>query len=261
MLLVVDIGNTETVLGLYSEKELSACWRMSSKDRRTTDEVWIMLKMWCESAGYDLSSINGIVISSVVPSLTGVFQKVSEQRLEIKPILVSDQTPTGIAIQYDPPQAVGADRICNSVAGFVKYGGPIIILDFGTATTFDVISETGVYLGGAITLGLASSTFELHRISAKLPHVEARFPQSVIGRSTETSIQSGIMYGIVDLVDGMVDRIQKEMNWPDVRVIATGGEAIKIAEHSKRIQNIEPHLTLEGMKMIYQKLIQEDKEV
>ncbi|MBN1781178.1 type III pantothenate kinase [bacterium] len=254
LLLVTDIGNTETVIGLYSGEKLVATWRFSSKIPRTPDELWILLKMWCLDSGIDFAAIQAVIISSVVPSLTAVFQQMVSDYLKLESLVVSSETDTGLKIQYQVPQQVGADRICNAVAGAHLYGTPVIIVDLGTATTFDVVSPELVYLGGVISLGLAGASNELHRLAAKLPRVDLVFPAHVVGRSTEESMQSGIMWGSVALIDGMIEKIQDEMQWDRVAVAATGGAARLITDRSKRIEQINMHLTLEGMKIIYHRL-------
>jgi type III pantothenate kinase len=254
MLLVVDVGNTETVIGVYKKEDLKAHWKLSSKMPRTADECRALLRMWCEAQKIALVDVEGFVISSVVPSLTMVFREVAQKQFDVEPIVVTTETDSGLKILYDTPRTVGADRICNAVAGYVLYGGPLIIVDFGTATTFDVVSEKGDYVGGVISLGLVSASQELHRLAAKLPRVDLAFPSHVVGSSTEESMQSGIMWGTVALVDGMVDRIISEMNWESAQVISTGGLASMLVEKSERIQTVEPFLTLEGMRLIYQRL-------
>lgn len=256
MLLVIDVGNTEIVIGIYHSEELKTIWRLSSKMHRTADESWIILKMWCTTCDISLDGLKGVVISSVVPSLTAVFTEMSRKHLNLEPVIINADLDTGLTILYDMPSAVGADRICNAVAGFSNYGGPLIIVDYGTATTFDVISCKGEYLGGVIALGLLSASQELHRLAAKLPRVDSVFPPSVVGHSTESSIQSGIMWGTVSMVDGMIDKIIEEMEWSDVQIVATGGIAIKVVEKSKRIQKVFPHLTLEGMRIIFKRIQQ-----
>ena len=254
MLLVVDVGNTETVFGLYDAETLRAHWRLSSKMQRTSDECWIVLKMWCESYSVPLSEIEGMVIASVVPALTGVFVGVAEVHLHVKPVVVTAETETGLKILYDSPRTVGADRICNAVAGYARYGGPLIVVDFGTATTLDVVSEKGEYIGGVIALGLLGASQELHRLAAKLPRVDPAFPRSVVGRTTDESIQSGIMWGAVALVDGMIDRIADEMKWKTFTVVATGGIAPVVVERLKSTDIVEPFLTLEGMRLIFDRV-------
>jgi type III pantothenate kinase len=253
MLIVIDIGNTEIVLGLYEEESLKHHWRMSSKVPRTEDEYWVLLESWMNSAHLALSKIKGVVISSVVPALTSPFIEMAKRYLHLEPIVVTAETDTGLKILYDTPRTVGADRICNAVAGYHLYKGPLIIVDFGTATTFDVVSEKGEYIGGVISLGIAGTSQELHRVATKLPKVDLIFPPKVVGNTTETSIQSGLFWGTVSMVDGMVNRIQKEMEWDQVHIIATGGLASVIVARSQVIKKTEPFLTLEGMKIIYQR--------
>ncbi|MDZ7262456.1 MAG: type III pantothenate kinase [candidate division KSB1 bacterium] len=253
MLLDIDIGNTNIVIGLHQGQELRAHWRLSSTITRTDDECWILLKLLCESEKLSVEEITGAIISSVVPNLTPVFVKMAQRHLQLSPIVVDAEIDTGIKILYDTPKTVGADRICNAVAGFHKYGGPLIVVDFGTATTFDVVTQQGEYLGGIIAPGIETSAYVLHRYAAKLPKVELKFPDSLIGRSTESSIQSGLMYGAVEMVDGLIERLVAEMG-PKTKVIATGGLASLILPESKRITIVEPFLTLEGLKYIYERV-------
>ncbi|HDQ44603.1 MAG TPA: type III pantothenate kinase [bacterium] len=253
MLLAVDAGNTETVLGVFEKDCLRAHWRLSSRSTRTADECLILLKIWCETAGLVPSDISGMVISSVVPSWTTVFTELARSFLGITPLIVTAGIDTGLTILYETPGSVGADRICNAVAAYRLFGAPLVVVDFGTATTFDVVTPQCEYRGGAIALGLMGASRELHRISAKLPRVELRFPTHVVGRTTEESIQSGVLWGTVSMVDGMVDHIVREMAWQDVRVVATGGLATALAERSERIQQVEPFLTLEGMRFIFER--------
>lgn len=253
-LLVIDIGNTETVLGLFRSGELAADWRVTSRMPRTADECWIMLRSLFRSEAMDEVAITGAVIASVVPSLTAAYTRALRERRGIEPVVVTSETDTGLTILYDSPRTVGADRLCNAVAGYALLGGPLIVVDFGTATTFDVVSESGEYIGGSIALGLQGASQELHRVAAKLPRVDLAFPESSVGRTTGTSIQSGIMWGTAAMVDGMIERICADMGWTDVAVIATGGIAPLFEERSERIQSVEPLLTLEGMRMIYDRL-------
>jgi len=200
-----------------------------------------------------VKEITGVGISSVVPNLTDVFVWMSEKHFKVKPIVVSSELDLGIKILYDDPSAVGADRLCNAVAGFTKYGGPVIIIDFGTATTYDVVSEKGEYLGGVIAPGIETSAAELHRRAAKLPKIELHFPKSVIGKNTVSSMQSGIMYGAVDAMEGMIKRI-KNIIGQNAKVIATGGLAKTIIEHTNMIDFYEPSLVLDGICIIYNRV-------
>jgi type III pantothenate kinase len=254
LLLVVDIGNTEVVLGVYRDVKLEATWRLSSQAPRTSDECWILFKNWCIDAGIDFAAISGTVISSVVPSLTDVYQSMVSAHLAPEPVLVSAETDIGLKIRYQIPQQVGADRLCNSLAAIALYGAPAIVVDLGTATTFDVVTENCEYLGGAISLGLMGASNELHRLAAKLPRVDLKFPARVVGTTTEESMQSGIMWGTVSLIDGMVEKIAAEMHWAKMHVIGTGGASKLIAKYSRTIEQYNPFLTLEGMRLIYHRL-------
>ena len=254
MLLVIDVGNTETVFGLYKQKTLQSHWRMSSRSNKSADECWILLKSWMGEDHYKIRDIKGIAISSVVPSLTRVLRWMTTDRFGIEPLVISADTDTGMKVLYDSPRDVGSDRICNAVAGFNLYGGPLIIVDFGTATTFDIISARGEYIGGAIALGLQGASQELHRLAAKLPKVELAFPAHVAGSTTEESMQSGIMWGTVAMIDGLIGMIREEMGWKEVRVIGTGGVAELLAGKSKTIEKVDPFLTLEGIRLIHERI-------
>jgi type III pantothenate kinase len=250
MLLAVDIGNTHTVLGLYEGSRLAADWRIASLTHRTADEHWASVQTFCGVAGLAPQAISGVGISSVVPDLTAVMEAMARKYVKVEPLTVTAALDIGMAILYRDPNAVGADRLCNAVAGFSKYGGPLIIIDFGTATTYDVVSAAGDYLGGVITLGLESVASELHRRAAKLPKIELQFPPTVVGRDTTSSIQAGVMYGTVDAVEGTVRRIRNELG-TSARVIATGGLASVIATHTDVIEACEPSLVLDGIRLIY----------
>ncbi len=255
LLLTIDVGNTHTVIGFFRGETLVAHWRLTSSIARTEDESWVLLRLFCESAGLDKSQIAGAIISSVVPNLTPVFRQMIARYVNLEPVVVSATLPLPIRIAYDNPRAVGADRICDAVGGFLQYGGPLIIVDLGTATTFDVITETGDYLGGAIAPGIETSSMDLFRRAAKLFPVQFEFPERIIGRNTKESIQAGIMFGAVEQVDGIVHRIIEELNPKNpVHVIGTGGLAPVILGRSKTIEKVEPDLTLHGMRMIYEKL-------
>ncbi len=249
LLLAIDIGNTHTVAGIYEGDRLVADWRMASLAARTADENWLTIKNFCLDAGIAPADIRTVGISSVVPDLTDIFESIARKYFDVEPVTVGADLDLGIRILYRDPTAVGADRLCNAIAGFAKYGGPLIIIDFGTATTYDVVSDAGDYLGGVITLGLESSAAELHRRAAKLPRIELRFPSSIIGRETVSSIQSGIMFGTVDAVEGIVGRIRRELG-SDAKVIATGGLAGAIAKQTSIIAATEPTLVLDGIRLI-----------
>ncbi|MCS7228761.1 MAG: type III pantothenate kinase [Candidatus Kryptonium sp.] len=253
MLLAIDIGNTHTVFGIYKDGELLHDWRVSSLITRTEDETWLLVKFFCNDANVNIEEITGVGISSVVPNLTDVFVWMSQKHFKTDPVIVSSDLDLGIKILYDDPSAVGADRLCNAVAGYTKYGGPVIIVDFGTATTYDVVSENGEYLGGVIAPGIETSAAELHRRAAKLPKIELHFPKSVIGTNTVSSMQSGIMYGAVDAMEGMIKRI-KNIIGQHAKVIATGGLAKAIIEKTNVIDFYEPSLVLDGIYIIYNRV-------
>jgi len=253
MLLVIDIGNTQIAAGIYEGEVLVAHWRLSSSQERTEDETWILMQAIAAAQGFDLTTVSGVAISSVVPDMTIHFEKMAVKYLHRKPVTVSHDLRIGLKIRYQNPAHVGADRICNAVGGIARYGTPLIIVDFGTATTFDVVSAEGEYLGGIIAPGIESSAAILHQRAARLPRVALRFPESAIGYSTETSIQSGLMYGTVEMIDGMVDRIQREMGL-EVKTVATGGLAKVILCELRRVRQIDEHLTLDGLRLIYERV-------
>jgi len=253
MLLAIDIGNTNIVIGLFQASKLINHWRLSSTITRTADESWILIKLLFESDNLSIDQVKGIAISSVVPNLTMVFKNMANTHFQIIPVEVNHELDLGIRLLYDTPETVGADRICNAIGGYSKYKGPLVIVDFGTATTFDVVTKTGDYLGGIIAPGIELTATVLHQRAAMLPKVGLKFPSKVIGRTTETSIQSGLMFGGVEMVDGLVDRIEEELK-QTVKVIATGGLASQLLEQSRRLKILEPHLTLEGLRLIYERV-------
>jgi type III pantothenate kinase len=253
MLLAIDVGNTHTVIGIFDGERLVADWRMASIGHRTEDESWLVIRSFCQNAGIDPALLTGVGISSVVPGLTDIFEGLSRKYLHANPVTVQSSLDLGIAIRYKDPTAVGADRLCNAVAGFRKYGGPLIIIDFGTATTYDVVSREGDYLGGVIAPGVESAAAELHRRAAKLPKIELHFPSTVIGRETVSSMQAGIMYGAVDAVEGIVRRIRTELG-TSARVVATGGLSQVIARYTNTIEACEPSLVLEGVRLIHERV-------
>ena len=250
ILLAVDVGNTHTVIGAFRGTQLLDSWRMATRVARTADEVWILLRQFMDIAEIESRQISGMAVSSVVPEMTTVYQRVSEQRLKLKPLIISAKVVSWLKIRCKNPAQVGADRLCNAVAAFHKHGGPLIIIDFGTATTFDVVDKEGAYLGGVIAPGLETAVASLHHQAAKLPKVDLVFPDSVIGCTTEKSIQSGILFGSVEMVEGLIRRISEELG-TQAKVIATGGLASLVFSHSKIKISIEPDLVLEGIREIY----------
>lgn len=252
MLLVLDVGNTQTVLGVYEDSELLVSWRISTDIRKSGDEFWVVLRSLFREADLDTGVIDGICISTVVPPLQAMLEEVCSRYFKTAPVIVEPGVKTGLSILYDNPREVGADRIVNSVAGIHLYGSPLIIVDFGTATTFDAVSSKAQYLGGAIFPGIGISAEALFQRTAKLPRVELVAPKNVIGKDTVSSIKSGMIFGYAEMVDGMVRRIRKEMEGTP-KVIATGGLAGIISQHSQEIQHVEPLLTLVGLRLIYEK--------
>lgn len=252
MILVFDVGNSNIVLGVYKGKELLNSWRISTDRNKTSDEYGIMIDRLFEHNGLKLLDVEAVVISSVVPTLMYSLQAMSMKYCNKEPLIIGPGIKTGMNIKYDNPRAVGADRIVNAVSAYNKYGGPLIVVDFGTATTFCAISEDGNYLGGTIAPGIKISSEALFQRTAKLPKVELRKPKSVICKNTINSMQSGIIYGYVGLVDYIIERMKMELGGTVKAVIATGGLSTLIASESKAIDKIEKLLTLEGLRMIYE---------
>lgn len=252
MLLVIDVGNTNMALGVYDGPQLVTSWRLTTNRERTVDELGILCRNLFNLAGLEFRVVEAIVISSVVPTLNFPLRKMAATYFQIEPLFIDAATPTGMPIRYDNPMDVGADRIADGVAALAKYGRPCVVVDFGTATTLDVISKEGEYLGGIIAPGIAISAEALFLRAAKLPRVDIAHPSSVIGTSTVSSIQSGLYYGYISLVDGLLERLLTELG-EQTKVIATGGLSHLIGRASKYIQTIDDNLTLEGMRLIYER--------
>lgn len=254
MLLVIDVGNTNTSLGVFRGSELVAHWRLTTNRARTVDEYGVHARNLFELAGLDFKAINAIAIASVVPPLNFTLKTMAETYFNLSPLFVDSETNTGLTILYEPAADVGADRIVDAVAAIEKYGAPCIIVDFGTATTFDVINEAAQYLGGVITPGIMISSDALFERAAKLPRVDIKRPQRVIGTSTTTAMQSGLYHGYTSLVDGVLRKIIEELGTgKKPRVIATGGLAPLIAKGSEYIEEVDDTLTLEGLRLIYER--------
>ena len=252
MLLVIDVGNTNIVLGVYKDTELLDHWRISTDRQRTTDEYGVLIRELFYLNDLRADDINAIIISSVVPPVVPTLERMCQRYFGLSPLLIGPGVKTGMDIRYDNPREVGADRIVNAVAAYEKYGGPVIIVDFGTATTFCAVDAKGVYLGGSICPGIGISTEALVQRTAKLPRIELKRTDSVICRNTIESMQAGVFYGFVGQVEGIVSRMRRESDM-SARVVATGGLAVVIAPATKAIDVVEPMLTLEGLRIIYER--------
>lgn len=254
MLLAIDVGNTNIVLGVFEGDRLVESWRLATLRERTSDEIGIWVLQLFEHRAISASQVTGIVMGSVVPPLTGTFMAMAERYFGVTPMNVENGIDTGMPILYKHPSEVGADRILNSVAGYQLYGrgGPMVVVDFGTATTFDAISAKGEYLGGVICPGMQISADALFQRAARLPRVDIRKPCDVIGKTTVGAIESGLYYGYTGLVDGLVRRMKAELG-PDTACIATGGLAGVIAPEVGAIEHVDPDLTLQGLRMVWER--------
>ena len=250
MLLTIDIGNTNLALGLYEGDKLGAHWRLATDHKRMPDEYGLQFLGLLQNAGKTLDEITGISLASVVPPLTGRVLQACREYLKQEPLVVDAGVKTGIKILYEDPRAVGADRVCDAVAVMKLYGGPACVVDFGTATSFNALTKDGEYLGGAITAGINLAAEALFTHAAKLPHIDLQVPPSVIGRNTVHAMQSGLLFGYVSMVEGMVARFRSELG-SDMKVIATGGLAEVVAKETKVIDIIAPWLTLEGLRILW----------
>lgn len=250
MLLVIDVGNTNIVLGIFKGKELMDYWRVSTNRLRTTDEYGVLIRNLFYLNGVNSDEIDAIIISSVVPPVMPTLERMCQRYFGLTPLIIGPGVKTGMDIKYDNPREVGADRIVNAVAAYEKFGGPVIIIDFGTATTFCAVDKKGTYLGGAICPGIGISTDALVQRTAKLPRIEVVRTDKVICRNTVESMQAGVFYGFVGQVDGIVARMRKELGCK-AKVVATGGLAVIVAPATDAIDVVEPMLTLEGLRIIY----------
>jgi type III pantothenate kinase len=251
MLVAIDIGNTNVVLGVFDKERLVENWRVGTNTQITPDEYAMIFKDLFGFAGLEFKQIDGVILSTVVPPLLPVMVEMSRKYFRLVPLTVTHELKTGLTIRYDNPKEIGADRIVNASAAYKLYGGPIIIVDFGTATTFCAVSKSGEYLGGAIAPGVKISAEALFQRASKLPRVELAKPAKVIGSDTVSAMQAGIIYGYAGLVDGIVERMKKELS-TEARVVATGGLAELISPETKTIQEIKPQLTLEGLRLLYE---------
>ncbi|HEX9443514.1 MAG TPA: type III pantothenate kinase [Candidatus Binatia bacterium] len=250
MLLAIDIGNTNIVLGIYDGPELVTHWRLLTQPERTADEYGVIISQLASAQGIGCDQIHAVVVSSVVPPMMTMIQELGERLFGLAPLIVGPGVKTGMPILYENPKEVGADRICNGVAAYERYHDCCIAVDFGTATTFDFVSKKGEYVGGAIAPGLLISVEALFQRASKLPRVEIVKPKDIIGKTPVHSIQAGVFYGYVGLVDGIVERMQKESP-TRARVIATGGLARVIAPECALIEDVDEFLTLEGLRIIH----------
>ena len=251
MLLTLDIGNTNITAGVYAGAEPGARWRVATARERTADEYGLQLVGFLQHAGHTAQHITGVAMASVVPPLTGTFLRACQQYLHCTPLVVDAGVRTGVRVRYDDPRQVGADRVVDAAAVHALYGGPACVVDFGTATTFDAISANGDYLGGAIAPGIEIAADALFQRAAKLPRVELARPPAAIGSNTVHSIQSGLLYGYVGLVEGMVARFRSELG-DNMKVIATGGLAEVLARETAVIDIVAPWLTLDGLRIIWE---------
>lgn len=252
MILVVDVGNTNIVLGLYEGRNLTHHWRLSTNRSSTVDEYGVLISNLFQIAGVRSSQIDGVILSCVVPPIMNTLEQLSVKYVGKQPLVVGPGIKTGLNIRYENPREVGADRIVNAVAGIEQYGTPLVVVDFGTATTFDYIDASGAYIGGAIVPGIGISAEALYQRAAKLPRIELARPRTVIGRNTVAAMQAGIIFGYAGQVDGIVRRIGQEFG-VQPRVIATGGLAELIAAESETIEKVDPLLTLEGLRIVYER--------
>lgn len=252
MLLAVDIGNTNVAVGIFQEETLVEHWKVRSDAEKTCDEYKVILRGLLRASHMEEAQIKGAILSSVVPPLTPVFQEVCRGMFQIKPLTVGPGLKTGMPIMYENPLEVGADRVASAVASLEKYGGPCIVVDFGTATTFDALSAQGEYLGGAIAPGVWISAEALYTKTAKLPRIEIVRPERAIGRTTVTSMQSGLYFGYIGLVSSLIQRFLDELGG-EAAVVATGGFASLVHREVSSIDHYEPDLVLEGLRILYER--------
>jgi type III pantothenate kinase len=258
-LLAIDVGNTNIVLGVFTDDRLTRSWRIATFRERTADEMGALVMQLFEQSGFDRAAVDGIVLSSVVPPLTRPMEEMARHYFGREPVTVDPATNSGMPVLYTPPSDVGADRVVNAVAAYELYGRasrtPLIVVDFGTATTFDAISAAGEYVGGVICPGIGISADALFQRAARLPRVDVRRPACVIGRTTVSSMQAGLFFGYVSMVDGIVHRMRQELPDGDrAGCIATGGMADILAGESTSIQRVEPDLTLQGLRIIFERV-------
>ncbi|MGA3237014.1 MAG: type III pantothenate kinase [Bryobacteraceae bacterium] len=252
MLLALDAGNSNITIGAFEGRKLISQWRLRTVHEQTSDEWGILLRNLFVPAGLDIEKVDGIIVCSVVPPIDSTLAAMTKRYFKREAMFVGPRTDLGLAIRYDNPDEVGADRLVNGVAGFYKYGGPCVIVDFGTTINFDVISRDAEYLGGAIAVGIGIAIDALFSRTARLPLVDFRPPKDVVGTNTVASMQSGLYFGAVGMIDGILERIIAKLG-PETKAVATGGQAQMIVSGSRYLKVVDEHLTLEGLAMIWER--------
>jgi type III pantothenate kinase len=252
VLLALDAGNSNITIGAFEGRELISQWRLRTVHEQTSDEWGILLRNLFSPAGLDIERVDGIIVASVVPPINSTLAAMTKRYFHREAMFVGPRTDLGLAIRYDNPNEVGADRLVNGVAGFYKYGGPCVIVDFGTTINFDVISRDAEYLGGAIAVGIGIAIDALFTRTARLPLVEFRPPKDVVGTNTVASMQSGLYFGAIGMIDGILERILEKLG-PETKLVATGGQARMIVSGSRYLKVVDEHLTLEGLAMIWER--------
>jgi type III pantothenate kinase len=252
MLLAIDVGNTHTVMGIFDGSRLVADWRVATRSDTTSDELDVLLGSLLDRSKLERSAVSGVIVASVVPDLNAIYEAIAKRCFDCEAMFVGPGVKTGMPILYENPHEVGADRIVNAVAAKARHGCPVIVLDFGTATTFDVVGPGGEYLGGVIAPGLGPSAEALFERAARLHRVDVRRPQRVIGRNTEHSVQAGLFHGYAALVEGVVRRIRAELEC-EAPVVATGGQAAVFGSELELVHDLDPGLTLEGLRLVWEK--------